>query len=294
MKTFIEEFLSTLEALLSQSVQYYELYKKNKIYRLDDTSIIIKALIENKENQDIISLIVPNDTANKMEYLLVGGMGELKYEIDNEVVDAVSAIISNIFSSYCTAYNAKGDEYFPLESRLISNDLLTKNSHISLSLNFFQLDLKINDDIFRFFLSFNEKPNINNIELSEVIQTNINIDINRLDKLLNLNTNANEYLNKNLEMKDIMIYLDMLDNNKSLLIKHKDIIEKYKHQILGLIEEIEIKLRESGIEKDDNEKDDNEKDDNEKDDNEKDDNEKDDNKLDLERMASLLNSFNIK
>ncbi len=39
---------------------------------------------------------IPTITATKFEYFMLGGMGDLKEHIDDEITDAVNEIISNV------------------------------------------------------------------------------------------------------------------------------------------------------------------------------------------------------
>jgi flagellar motor switch protein FliN/FliY len=55
-----------------------------------------------------VVFFVPTLSATKFEYLMLGGMGDLKEHIDDEITDAINEIISNICGSFCTSVNAQG------------------------------------------------------------------------------------------------------------------------------------------------------------------------------------------
>ncbi len=105
---FKDELANTLEQLLSKSVSV-ELLDASTFEALDDSKCVeISAKFEFSKLSSKLSFFIPTLTATKFEYFMLGGMGDLKSHIDDEIVDAVSEIISNICGSFCTAVNAQG------------------------------------------------------------------------------------------------------------------------------------------------------------------------------------------
>ena len=103
---FKNELSNTLEQLLGKKAKISETKKL-------DESFDSPAFIEADVKFDIkgltsgIVFYIPTVSATKFEYLMLGGMGDLKAEIDDETTDAVNEIVSNICGSFCTASNAQ-------------------------------------------------------------------------------------------------------------------------------------------------------------------------------------------
>ena len=105
---FKDELTNTLEQLLSKSVSIDSISEFD-VSSLDDTQCIdvsVKFDFANVSSQ--WNFFVPTDTATKFEYFMLGGMGDLKEHIDDEITDAVNEIVSNICGSLCTSVNAQG------------------------------------------------------------------------------------------------------------------------------------------------------------------------------------------
>lgn len=102
------ELSNTLEQLLSKSSQVVTISK------LSSESFDSTQLVECSVKFDLkgisckILFYIPTVSATKFEYLMLGGMGDLKEHIDDEITDAVNEIISNICGSFCTSVNAQG------------------------------------------------------------------------------------------------------------------------------------------------------------------------------------------
>ncbi len=105
---FKDELSNTLEQLLSKSSQIESI----EISTNDDFSstqfIECAVKIELKGLSTTIIFYVPTPTATKFEYLMLGGMGDLKEHMDDEITDAINEIVSNICGSFCTSVNAQG------------------------------------------------------------------------------------------------------------------------------------------------------------------------------------------
>lgn len=103
-----EELSNTLEQLLSKNSQVDSITKL-EVENFDSTQLIeciVKFDFKGISSQ--IIFYVPTLSATRFEYLMLGGMGDLKEHIDDEITDAVNEIISNICGSFCTSVNAQG------------------------------------------------------------------------------------------------------------------------------------------------------------------------------------------
>lgn len=93
------------------------------------------------------NFMIPTLTATKFEYLMLGGVTDLKDEIDDEISDAVKEIISTICGSITTSINAQGfadvsDVKFELGSSTVINCT----------------DLDSVDSVYKFYITMNDEP----------------------------------------------------------------------------------------------------------------------------------------
>jgi flagellar motor switch protein FliN/FliY len=103
-----DELANTLEQLLSKSV-LIDTVGKFDVDSFDDSQCVcISVKFDFNDISSSWKFFIPTITATKFEYFMLGGMGDLKEHIDDEIVDAVNEIISNICGSLCTSVNAQG------------------------------------------------------------------------------------------------------------------------------------------------------------------------------------------
>ena len=104
---FKNELSNTLEQLLGKKAKISETKKLDDIFE-SSTFIEADVKFDIKGLSSGIVFYIPTVSATKFEYLMLGGMGDLKADIDDETTDAVNEIVSNICGSFCTASNAQG------------------------------------------------------------------------------------------------------------------------------------------------------------------------------------------
>lgn len=103
-----DELANTLEQLLSKSVSIDSISELD-VDSLDDSQCIdVSIKFDFSDISSTWNFYIPTITATKFEYFMLGGMGDLKEHIDDEITDAVNEIISNICGSICTTVNAQG------------------------------------------------------------------------------------------------------------------------------------------------------------------------------------------
>lgn len=101
------EFENTLEQLLSKKI------KIDSIQKIRSTSIAEKLIecnvqVNVKGFSSSLYFYIPTSTATKFEFLMLGETGAKKEIINEETVDAIHEIISNICGSFSTSVNAQG------------------------------------------------------------------------------------------------------------------------------------------------------------------------------------------
>ena len=101
-------------------------------------------------------IYIPTISATKFEYLMLGGMGDLKEHIDDEITDAVNEIISNICGSFCTSVNAQGfSDISSIKSEVKSATIL-EGETLSSKNNAYEFTLSLDEDKLPVIISFDE------------------------------------------------------------------------------------------------------------------------------------------
>lgn len=153
---FKDELSNTLEQLLSKSSSVETVNELN-IENYDSSQLIEGEIkFEFKGISSKWFFYVPTVSATKFEYLMLGGMGDLKEHIDDEITDAVNEIISNICGSFCTAVNAQG---FPdvesIKSEVINSKIVESSVLTDLS-NAFEFIVSLEDERVPVIVAFDE------------------------------------------------------------------------------------------------------------------------------------------
>ena len=153
---FKDELSNTLEQLLSKSSQV------DSVSKLEKDSFDSMQLVECDVKFDLkgissqICFYVPTLTATKFEYLMLGGMGDLKEHIDDEITDAVNEIISNICGSFCTSVNAQGLPDVSSVNSEVKNSSIVDGSILSNKVNLFEFIISLEQEKLPLVVSFDE------------------------------------------------------------------------------------------------------------------------------------------
>ncbi len=223
LSSFLKDELSnTLEQLLS---------KKCIIDSINDApddsfkeSQCIEILVK-FEFQNIVSnwiFIVPAAFATKLEYFMLGGMGDLKEHLDDEILDAVNEIISNICGSFCTSVNAQGfADVSSIKSTVLGVSI--KESSITKDLpNKYKLNINLENEKFSMLISFDK------IILSYLSQ-------------ISSDTSPNKNINTNIEQNNIDDNIISSTNNKNE-VDSNSLLSKEATKNLQLLFNIKLKL----------------------------------------------------
>lgn len=103
-----DELGATLSQLLSASTKVIAVKSSDGSSCADIQLVKVDTKFDFKTLSTVWSYFVPTSTATKFEYMMLGGMGDLKTNIDDEISDAVNEIISNVCGSISTSVNAQG------------------------------------------------------------------------------------------------------------------------------------------------------------------------------------------
>ena len=153
---FKEELSNTLEQLLSNSSQVDTVNSLSLDNYESSQFIEGEVKFEFKDISSTWFFYIPTISATKFEYLMLGGMGDLKEHIDDEITDAVNEIVSNICGSFCTSVNAQGfADVASIKSEVVGSKIV-ENDALSSKNNSFEFIVSLGDEKLPVILSFDE------------------------------------------------------------------------------------------------------------------------------------------
>jgi flagellar motor switch protein FliN/FliY len=167
-----DELVNTLQSLLSKETKIVKESEFDSAEFEGTQAIFVSILFEYKEGKAKLDFLIPTVASTKFEYYMLGGMVDLKDAIDDETLDAVREIVSNVCGSICTSVNAQefpelGKFKFNIEDIKIVSEVVPDENCKS-----FSFMLNMADEEFPLVLSFGEKllPFIGSILGEEVAQ----------------------------------------------------------------------------------------------------------------------------
>ena len=149
-----QEICATLGQILSSKASILG-YGQAEKSTFDDIDFVkVDAKFEFKTLSSIWSFVFPAKVATQFEYLMLGGMGEHKSEIDSDTEDAVSEIAANICGSISTSTNAQN--FSDLGSVRFESKGRARIDVESLSSlpNLYMFDILLNDENQKIYISF--------------------------------------------------------------------------------------------------------------------------------------------
>jgi len=150
------EISSTLESLLSAKSKVEEVVQVS-FDEIEETECINSSVAFNFAGKNTkLNFFIPTSTATQFEYLMLGGVTDLKDSIDEEITDAVKEIISTISGSLSTSINAQGfPDLSDIKGTLEDTKVIQLNEHRSND-QLFKFIVQLNDDYIEIFLSFDQ------------------------------------------------------------------------------------------------------------------------------------------
>jgi len=149
------EFKNTFESLLSISSSIEGVKQADKTEIDTEQCVFVALQMDSKSGvKSVINFYLPTLISTKFEYFMLGGIGELKTSIDDEILDATKEIISTIAGSLSTSINAqdfsdlKGASFSPKEASIKQISALPTLN------NLYQFDFKFNNDLVSLFVEF--------------------------------------------------------------------------------------------------------------------------------------------
>ncbi|WP_419765536.1 MAG: FliM/FliN family flagellar motor switch protein [Arcobacter sp.] len=227
-----DELSNTLEQLLSQTTKC-ESVEKADFSKVDSSQCVqIDVKFEFKDIASNFNFFIPTSSAARFEYLMLGGTGDLKEHIDDEITDAVNEIVSNICGSMSTSVNAQG---FPDISGLkhqVLGSKIVECSEKENSDNIYSFKLSLDDKISEVIIGFDDiiLPFLSGITGNEVVEStssnnadateNAGANISSLPSTGGIDSLLSEESSKNLKLLfDIKLKLSVRLGTKLFLLK---------------------------------------------------------------------------
>ncbi len=149
------EIVNTLENLLSAAVAVKDV-KKVTSGSEEGRCLKIESNFELSGVSSKWNFSIPTKTAAKFEYLMLGGVTDLKDAIDDEIADAVKEIISTISGSITTSINAQGfDDVSGVKFSLGESGVVECSEVLSLD-NTFMFEISLNEESLFIYISFDD------------------------------------------------------------------------------------------------------------------------------------------
>ncbi|EFU70076.1 FliM/FliN family flagellar motor switch protein [Aliarcobacter butzleri] len=149
------ELANTLEQLLSKKTKVDSVEKFKNDTNLTQL-IECNVKLDMKGLSSRIHFYIPAVSATKFEYLMLGGMGELKETIDDETTDAVNEIVSNICGSFSTLVNAQGLSDVGSIKSEIKSTIKVENSVLSAKDDAYEFTISLDDEKYRLMVVFDK------------------------------------------------------------------------------------------------------------------------------------------
>ncbi len=148
------EIVSTLESLLSVTSSV------DDVILIEDSSLDSEQCIKVNSNFDFSgqtsswNFYIPTLAGTKFEYLMLGGIADLKDEIDDEIADAVKEIVSTISGSITTSVNAQGFDDISGMKFSLGDSGVIRCSEESTFEKVYKFIIKLNDESIVLYISF--------------------------------------------------------------------------------------------------------------------------------------------
>lgn len=148
------EIINTFESLLSVKTTIDDIFLASN----DDTDsehlVKVDIKLKAKELESNWNFYIPSPLATKFEYHMLGGMGDLKSSVDDEVLDATKEIISTVCGSISTTIEAQGFEDLSKVQLNVESAETISGDNISNLDNLYKFELTFNDEALSLFIEF--------------------------------------------------------------------------------------------------------------------------------------------
>lgn len=153
---FKDELSNTLEQLLSKNSQVVTVsaLSQDNFSSTQLVECIVKFDFKGVSSE--VVFYIPTISATKFEYLMLGGMGDLKDNIDDEITDAINEIVSNICGSFCTSVNAQGHADIGTIKSEVKSSKIVDGSILASKSGIYEFILSLGEEKLPVIISFDE------------------------------------------------------------------------------------------------------------------------------------------
>ena len=184
------ELINTFESLLSLEAKVNDV-EKVSISDLDDNQHLkIDISLSFSGNNSSLVIYLPTLIATKFEYYMLGGIGDIKSSIDDEIMDACKEIIATIGGGLSTTINAQDYDDVSSFTFAIDSSSIIEASDISDDTNLYKFNISFNDEEVNLLMKFDDVllPFVNSIASGEKIE---DIDEPTTNEVLEQSSNSN-------------------------------------------------------------------------------------------------------
>ena len=149
------ELSSTLESLLSvtSNVEEVTLLDANSLEK--EQCIKVGVNLDFNNNSSNWNYFVPTKAATQFEYLMLGGVTDLKDSIDDEITDAIKEIVSTMSGSMVTSINAQSFADINGAKFTLGDSSVSQCDNIS-SNNTYKFIFSLNDENYELIIEFDD------------------------------------------------------------------------------------------------------------------------------------------
>ena len=149
------ELSSTLESLLSVTSNVEEVTLLDSTDLDQEQCIKVSVNFEFNGNNSNWNYYVPTKAATQFEYLMLGGVTDLKDSIDDEITDAIKEIVSTMSGSMVTSINAQGFADISGAKFTLGDSGIAQCDNISSS-NTYKFIFSLNDENYELIIEFDD------------------------------------------------------------------------------------------------------------------------------------------
>jgi len=150
------ELINTFESLLSVEATVDDITSASKSDIESEQCIDVVVNIESSNINGKWHFYLPTLISTKFEYFMLGGIGDLKSSIDDEIVDAGKEIISTISGSMGTSVNAQGFDDLSKFQASVQGSEIVEGGAIDSYDNLYKFILTFSGEKLSFFIKFDE------------------------------------------------------------------------------------------------------------------------------------------
>ena len=150
------ELINTFESLLSVEASVDDILSASKDDTQNEQFIDVVVKIKSSSINGTWNFYLPTLISTKFEYFMLGGIGDLKASIDDEIVDASKEIISTISGSMGTSVNAQGFDDLSSFQATVESSEIVQGENIENSDNLFKFVLTFSGEELSFYANFDE------------------------------------------------------------------------------------------------------------------------------------------